>query len=604
MAKAKNNDALKKNLFWLVLGGFIVVWLVGVCMVKFAGADTSKTEWEKAAKDAKGINIGNIKTPAYQEPWKKHGQAFDSQKRVVWKDAWDQQQSMYTWPDEMPFNVRPLYPEDSLGRNAADVKSEELKHLTTYKDRWYDLQFNTPRPLGEIVYPAEFLGGFKVVFPAVVWDKDKAPTPEEVWLAQEDFWVRREMLYIVRDAMDAVSIFKEVAPEAPKDKDGKVIKPKEKPLAAGDTRTFRNGNWEIKLKLEKGKGGLTYSTDSVIKNVNKSGRTQLLANPKTGKGLPFRLIQGRAVSEIRVEGEPLAANGESVFKKNSDTTRDGVDLAKPVFIEQVLDWELSPVRRIDLLEIGRHSHRTAVAGLKVNEELKKLDPDDKPPEGTPGGAPGGIPGMTPPGAMGGGIPSPMGLSGDGRPGVPGMGGMTGGAPVGETTRVNKLPRQRYMYLTPQCRHLPVGMRLVVDQANVQDVLTAVTNSRLRVQITQVSLHHVRDVKRGAAEAGTGTVPGMGGDSRPGPVMIGSNDGRPGSAGLLPRPFVSGPASDGGMGGVGGTTTAPTDAKAQVIDSAELVELSIYGVASLYERYPPREKPTTTTGTTTGVPGKP
>ena len=37
------------------------------------------------------------------------------------------------------------------------------------------------------------------------WDRTNVPTHEEVWLAQEDFWVRREMLFMIREAIDAVA---------------------------------------------------------------------------------------------------------------------------------------------------------------------------------------------------------------------------------------------------------------------------------------------------------------------------------------------------------------------------------------------------------------
>src|SRR5581483_10666614 len=104
----------------------------------------------------------------------------------------------------------------------------------------------------------------------------------------------------------------------------------------------------------------------------------------------------------------------------------------------------------------------------------------------PSGAPGGAPMMA---------------------GVLGKGGMMGGggAPT-DGTRINKIDRQRYIYVTPQCKHLPIAVRLIVDQSHINDVLTAVSNSRLRIQITQVTLNHERNVVRATTTGGPGSAP--------------------------------------------------------------------------------------------------
>ena len=55
--------------------------------------------------------------------------------------------------------------------------------------------------------PAEFRQSYETVFPQQVWHPTREITREEMWLAQEDFWVRREMLGIVQDAMNSVALF-------------------------------------------------------------------------------------------------------------------------------------------------------------------------------------------------------------------------------------------------------------------------------------------------------------------------------------------------------------------------------------------------------------
>src|SRR5262249_40135599 len=154
-----------------------------------------------------------------------------------------------------------------------------------------------------------------------------------------------------------------------------------------------------------------------------------------------------------------------------------VVLSKPFGVIQRFEWETSPVRRIDRIELAYQSHRTVTSGLKIRKDLKELDPD--PPEET-GGAAGaaGAPGA--PGAAGPPTASPPPTPGMGGKGGGSMeGGPSGAAASGDVTRINKIDRARYLHVTDQCRHLPIGVRVVLDQAHIGDFLTAVANSRLR-----------------------------------------------------------------------------------------------------------------------------
>lgn len=617
MAKM-DKEALTKNLFWILLGVFCLLWIGALVVVKASSDDKKKKDWEAAKGTIEGALTKGPKTEAYLKPWQDHGQKFRNHKDVIWKLAWQQQQGMYTWPESMPRSVQPEFPGDSFASpRDATGKGDPIvdqNNRSRFKTDWYYEQFAGLEP---VVFPAEFLGGFFTVFPVQVWDRSHTPTTEEVWLAQEDYWVRRELLYMIRLAMDAVALFKDVTP-ADKEK---------LPEGIVGRKLFRNANWELNLLFEKGKDGrsLIISDQSTIKNVNRSERTQVLAQPKTNKGLPFRLIQDRSVAELRIAGEPLPFGRDTTVKQKFSVTP--VDLSKPFFLEQVLDWEISPVRRIDGLVLGRHSHRTITSGLKVNESLKKLEPVEEDPTAT-----SGAPGMSsgPPGSMS----MPPGSPGSGYPpGPPGSSGQAG--TLLDATRINKINRQRYMALTPQCKHLPIGLRMIIDQAYIHDILSTVSNSRLRIQITQATFQQARDVQRVVAGApGTpgSTAPGSGppGSMPPGsvpPGYTGSPSSRPpgsspayssyppgypspasetGSSGtmrgsmpagmMLPgRTFMPGMLSDSSRGG-------PAETVSQFVDNARLVELSIYGIASLYERYPPRP----TTETSPGAPpnGKP
>lgn len=611
-------EALKKHQFWIVLGAFAVLWIVAVVMVKVSANDGPKKKFDAAKTSIKGALSKGVKTEAYQKPWNEHGKKFRDHKDVIWKQAWDQQKDMYTWPDSM--KIQPQYIDDTFG----PTTETDLDNRTRYRTTWYDEQFvyapdEKEKGFAPYVAPVEFAGGnFFGIFPKQVWDRGVTPTREEIWLAQEDYWVRREMLIIIRNALDSVALLKEVPPKDPKAKE-------ELPPGVVLKKVFRNSIWELTLLFEPKEAGgkaLVVSEKSTIKNINAAERTMLLANPKTNRGLPFRVVQPPGFFEIQVSGEPLPYGASTEIKKRwSVSPVDPMNATKPMVVEQVLDWEISPIRRIDQLALAHHSHRTVTAGLKVNEALKKLDPD--PDGGTEGAPAAGAPGTEGAGATGS---NPMAAMSKMGPSM-GMGGAMGpGAGGGDVTRINGIPRERYMHVTPQCRHLPIAMRLVVDQAHIHDVLAAIANSRLRIQVTQVTLHHTVDQRptpvaaAGGAAGGTTRPPTGGGTSGglgdPGGMsgMMSAMMGRfggGGSGGLTGRPFQPGQTGrqvgEGVMGGSGGAPGVAGGSGGQAAgggmfqDTAQLVELSVYGIASLYERFPARAPKaadaTTTTPTT-------
>jgi hypothetical protein len=390
---------------------------------------------------------------------------------------------------------------------------------------------------------------------------------EEIWLAEEDFWVKREMLRIVRAALDAYSHFKPV--DIPKDEP--------MPEKAAPRYRFRNPSWEITLVIEEGKDSkgrttAVVSERSTIKNVSATKRTQLVANARTGMGLKFLLTQNGASKAIEVAGEPLAYNASTPFKKPIPV--DSIDLKKSFGLEQVLEYATSPIRRIDDLRTAKNSHRLAFVALKHNEALYKEPPKDETTTPEPG-APG--PGDSRPGGPGG----PGGKFGA-EPGGPG--GPFGGLGASTSTTPNGIDRDRYLLTNAQCRHLPIAMVLVVDQAAINDVLIAVSNSPLRIQVTQVHLLHVNDPGPQAADNTTGDGPSPG---VPQPGFPSPGSFRPSGPGPGGKPFPPGiaPGEPGGIpggfpGGLPGTEGSPTE-------DNNLFELTVYGIATLYERYPAR-----------------
>jgi hypothetical protein len=94
-----------------------------------------------------------------------------------------------------------------------------------------------------------------------------------------------------------------------------------------------------------------------------------------------------------------------------------------------------------------------------------------------------------------------------------------GAPSGNKTPNNEIERDRYLQpkdqdkkLNPPSRHLPLALQLIVEQTHMNDVLVTLANSRLRFQITQVEFHHVPDY-----------TPQSDGDKKGGSDMAGAGD---------------------------------------------------------------------------------
>jgi len=254
------------------------------------------------------------------------------------------------------------------------------------------------------------------------------------------------------------------------------------------------------------------------------------------------------------------------------------------------------------------SHRYAQQPLQMTKFSQKEV--EAAAAGGAGGLPGG-PGL--PGAAPGG--PPVGIAGGG-PDAPGG---PGGAVVNTNWTQNGLPRMRYLHMTEQVRRMPIGVVLVVDQMHVQDVVRAFANSRLRFQNTQFHwqrFHGSLGFENQMAGAGVpgGGEPGMdrrrgmdddrmgrgGAPSGPAGVSLGGRS-PPGGGGLMPPPGgFPGGAPGGPPGGPPGGMLWNQQQPFEE-GTGNLVELSVYGIASIYERFPPKPAPADA-GATPGAPG--
>jgi len=368
-----------------------------------------------------------------------------------------------------------------------------------------------------------------------------------------------------------------------KAKDTEDAKDKETPPAKDaknlGQQVFRNASWEVTLKFDKDdKNQTRISPDSRIKNVHVSHREQDLGNP-TIDGVFFRLIQGETRKTFYFQGPKVPWDKDAPLGNDKSWPMPSVNPTKPVELEQVFDRSNTPIASIDEIRIPYLSNRNAnrpLVAAKPSRFGKKEEPAADPTKVAPPGA--GAMGSMPPGGPGippmssGMIGGPMyGMQTGGKGASGGLGGAQGSANV---TPNFGFDRERYLFVTDQSRHLPLAMTLAVDQSHLNEILVALANSKLRFQTTQV------EFRREPAGASANSTAGNGFP-------------QPGSGGLTPssppgEDFRRTPAvPPGGIGMMspdGTASTAPTPAS----DNPNLVELTVYGIASLYER--PSEKP--------------
>jgi hypothetical protein len=386
------------------------------------------------------------------------------------------------------------------------------------------------------------------------WDVKK-DISDEAWIAQEDLWIQRELYRMIRDANNYVSVFK----GAGGDDNGK-----------GKVFAFTNPYWKLELTLS-GPTKLEYKITNLLSRRQRLDINFFVRLNKSSEEEP---------EVLHVGGHPPLNPRESHqgFKKLVGQPPTGI-----YAVEQDINWETAAVKRIDEVHIGSagsHSHRTFPSGVKALKEK----PVDK----------GKMKDM------------PKDFKGKMPEKFPGKG--AGKDPAKALT--HGLFAERYMDVTPQARRLPVAVVLIVDQDHVDRVLFAFQNSPLRFLTTQVLMNRFP----GSMRPGGGKEPDR---FRPkefpkifpkepfprepfpkGPFPKGPFPGGPSGPGGGPfpgGPFPGGPFPKGpfpkGPFPVGKDFRPPNQPSSQSGaggDSQEVnMELVIYGIVTLYERYPPR-----------------
>jgi hypothetical protein len=307
------------------------------------------------------------------------------------------------------------------------------------------------------------------------WKFDNAAKPEdiaeEIWIAQENLWVQRELYKRIKQANDSVAAFK---PLDPNNKDLGKTKPVK----------FKNYYWEIELQLVNNN-----SVQVKLKNLRpyqqEVGNLHFLLKLASGAKPVVFPPEGKPFESAPVR--PAGSKEGDTFSTKEPILVEGTRVDGIFEVAQVLTWETAAVKRIDLIVIGASKEETALghrqAGKalvpykkKPKDEKQEVDPKDlKDPK------------------KGFGVPGPGG------PG-PGPGRDMAGS---QSTTTHGLVRERYLEVTPQSRKLPVCLVLIVDPDHMSHVEAAFLDSPLRFLVTQVMWQRFQGSLRPPEKPGEG-----------------------------------------------------------------------------------------------------
>lgn len=589
----KKNDALKKHHFWILAGvELLLVLLAMVFMMTGPGEAKDKAAADIAKKLKEASDTHGKGYKVLKEDYPKQKEILLQQREKLWKVNYDDQKKLFDWP-QSPRLQRLAQKYQKFGEKMSTPNQEfdDIKNPEVYEAA-YDRAAEAIKPTG---FPG---GNWRNVLRYVSNWGEVYPTSDRVWLALEDLWLQKALLMPVNDVNAEASRFVLVKPAGP---DGKPTEPP--PLK----RTFRSRIWELTLEVPTSG---PYANKAILATLtNRTNRLQVLGNNNEMR-LNVWLSEGAQPIRYRIQKDFVKAN-ETIKVETPvpllHTIPGGTEVEKIVKVEQVLDERTVPVRQVLDIELGYRDARHFSAQLKKPKWWPEAPDTGTPAGGFPsGGPPGGMPGM--PGGPGGpggtGSPESGGMGGKffgGLMGGPGGGGATTrGAKAGSPAQVLDANKDRYVEVTDQVRRMPVGLVVLVDQMFVQDALVAYANSPLRFQITQYHWNRFRgSLSGGRYGAGGGFGGPPTGEGAPGEAGGEPGTGSPESGGApggeeppsyslsrggmgMMAPGMGGMSMAGMMGGFGAAGTSGGVSEAQI--TSGLVELTIYGIVTLYEKY--------------------
>jgi hypothetical protein len=525
MAAKFDAEMLKKHHFWFLLIpvgiAVLLCWYALFLEVPDAISGTAGG-FEQKKKDLASVQA---KSRGLVDEYAKNVKRLDEDRVKMWKQSWDEQKHIFVWPSG--------YTDKQL----AVVKDRRFGDPIPNTDQTL-LQFREPE-----VYHAEYKKlvqelepmQFRESWQKVLRYQDQfrlAPDYEDMWLAMDDLWVQRTILMAIRDVNARAAEFKIVAPADGKDN------PKH--------RLFQSRNWLLDLELvEKDNKRTLVGT---LKNISPRLQVMGVGNKMVLK--VWLAPDAKTPFEFLVEGTSVEAGAtlkiKSIDKHEIPVDWRATELAR---VEQQFDLRTVPVKKIEHFVLGKLSDRNTANNLtlkmaKFSEKIAQKESKSGSPSSPsgPSGPPVGGPSST-------GMGTGMGL---------GMGG-DANQPAANSKSQNGLERLRYIDVTDQVRRMPLGIAVVTDQSYMNDVLEALARTKLRLQITQVhwSRYH-RELNYNSG----------GSPASPASGASGSDIGRPPVFGM-------------GMGSDFGS--APATSREDQF-SANLLELQIYGIISLYEKF--------------------
>jgi uncharacterized membrane protein YgcG len=353
-----------------------------------------------------------------------------------------------------------------------------------------------------------------------------------------------------------------------------------------DQQIAFNSEWLVQLQLMRRPNSPTLTMKGDI--INRSGRRLPVATFTAGFNLPndTKLLN----EDFKVPTDAFNAGERRGFTQE---IKNPIPPRSISIVKQKLNWRSSPIKRIDRIVLGHHAHvhsdRLKVLPLKpydfkVKDVLNQNPSSKVPAEAATTGADSGLGGTS-------GRNKSNGTEGLGTMGGSGGGGSSGGgASEGPASENQNIPLNRYVEVTPQLRRMPVALVMVVDATAITDVIGAMSNSRLRFQVTMAPWTKVPNLgrpggtitpstpsggnptSRGGGSGSTGGVGNIGGVGTVGGAGVGGG-GAGGSKGVPPPP---------GGGSTGQNRPASGPANLGLEDDSSVVELQIYGIVTIYE----------------------
>jgi len=456
----KNNDALKKHHFWILLGLVPLFVLIAVVTISSSvGGEIEKKNKEIEDEKGKLAKLSNPKSNALIELMDGVIKKVDGKHGSLWKDNWDRQAPLYVWPKSSRFTGFTKKDKGADGKEIdVPVRLEDLKFgdPISHGDNQYE-EFKKPEfyqalystaglspsqkeslppgfvAMADSIAPTQFNGGWERIlrYANDLPQYNKALTSDQIWLLMEDVWVQRSMLQAVKSVNDEMAAFQRVKYE---DGKGNVIDdpdPKN-PTAPKDPlrRKFRSRVWEVTLEV-KTRGNKSYVTGTLenitdrlqVLGIGKNMTLKVWLEPNRDGGvegiepIEFRIgsdflpgkggtkrVKDKTGKDIEVPSNIVTMqpdeNNDKEFDKYPNIIPPGKTVAEIVKVEQVFDTQTVPVRRIDAMAIGTMSatdSRYAALGVLYKPPSPPFANIETPTTGS------GVPGMP-----GGPLPPPVG----------------------------------------------------------------------------------------------------------------------------------------------------------------------------------------------------